>query len=246
MANTRWSTAVVVCSVVCTLAGCASTGTETVCGPQSPRDLSVAGGTNHIRVPGDGTLPPRLCNVHFHRPAEHAGIAACPAVAAGSAETEGVCGGGGAEPVRPGDVVEVHWVYTSCPPYPEPLPGLENCACDAPPELVLMAIGQVYVVDDGDGGGGAGGELPPPPLDGLTRYGGSTTGPKYSGGGPNDPRGCSPLRVQWAMSRQCLPLALSTLGAWCESNEWGEDHADDIRPVIRRESWLSPYVPDGD
>lgn len=208
------------------------------CGPQSPRDVNRAGGTNELTVPGDGTRPPRLCNVHFHAPAEHAGIGACPAVA--SERGVGVCGGHGAEPVRPGDEIEVHWVYTNCPAQAEPQPGLANCVCDGPPEMELMVFAQEYAI--AAGGAGVDHELREPSAD-LARYGGSTTGPSYSGGGADDPRPCSPARVQWAVARQCRALALSALGAWCAANEWGEGHGHDARELISREDWLSPYLP---
>lgn len=212
-------------------------GCSTTCGPQSPRDISVAGGTNKLPVPGDGTRPPRLCNVHFHRPAEHAGIGACPAVE--EAAVVGVCDGQGAEPVRPGDEIEFHWVYTSCPPFDPPKPGLDNCLCDDP---VLIAFGQKYVVTGG-AAAGVDTEVREPESD-FARYGGSTTGPKYSSGRPGDRRPCSSARVQWQVARQCSALTLSALGAWCASNEWGEDHADEARDLITREDWLSPYVPE--
>lgn len=91
------------------------------CGPQTPREIARPGGANPIRVPGDGTRPPRLCAVHFHLPAEHAGIAACGFAgehAASGAAGEGVCArppGGPGRPVRPGDEIELHVVYTSWP-----------------------------------------------------------------------------------------------------------------------------------
>ena len=212
-----------------------------ICGPQSPRDISVAGGTNRLRVPGDGTRPPRLCNVHFHRPGEHTGIGACPA--AGGGTGAGVCGGRGTAPVRPGQEIETHWVYTSCPAPTEPRPGLENCVCDAPPELVLMVFGQKYVVA-AEGAAGADRELREPST-GLARYGGSTTGPSFSDGSPDDDLPCSPARVQWRVSQECRALDVAALGDWCESNEWDEDYAHGIRGVIEREDWLSPYVPPG-
>lgn len=216
------------------LAGCAS---APGCGPQSPRDLSVAGGTNKLPVPGDGTRPPHLCNVHFHRPAEHTGIDACPAVE--EAPVVGVCPAPGTEPVRPGEEIELHWVYTSCELPDPPKPGLDNCVCDEP---VLMVIGQKYVVA-GEAGAGVATEVREPDGD-FARYGGSTTGPSYGSGDPGDSKECSPARVQWAVARQCRALSLSALGAWCASNEWREDHAHGARELVTREDWLSPYVPE--
>ena len=221
-----------------------------VCGPQTPRDIGVAGGTNEVPVPGDGTRPPRLCNVHFHQPAEHAGIAECPAVGpeAGAAAA-GVCepeGTGEHRPVRVGDEIEAHWVYTSCPAPPEPRPGLDNCVCgsqEGPDPMVLMVLARKYVVAP-DGSGGAADRLIEPAGD-LARFGGSTTGPSFSGGDPDDPRPCSPARVQWAVDRQCRALGLSALGEWCRTNPWDEDHAHGIREVVVREDWLSPYSPQG-
>lgn len=246
----------ILCLVAAALGGCApgdgpqaagdlevpptgATAAAEQCGPQSPRDIGRAGGTNELRVPGDGTTPPRLCNVHFHQPEEHAGIGACPAAA--SEQAIGVCAGDGTEPVRPGDEIEVHWVYTNCPEPAERQPGLGNCVCDGPPEMELMVFAQKYAISAGDAG--ADQELREPDAD-LARYGGSTTGPSYSSGAADDPRPCSPARVQWAVARQCRALTLSALGAWCASNEWDEDHAHGVREVITRQDWLSPYTPE--
>ncbi|HUO86325.1 MAG TPA: delta-class carbonic anhydrase, partial [Thermoanaerobaculia bacterium] len=215
------------------------TGADEPCGPQAPRDIGRAGGTNPLPVPGDGSRPPRLCNVHFHRPAEHAGIGACPAVRAEPASF--ACAAGGGEPVRPGDEIEVHWVYTSCPATAERRGGLADCVCEGPAEMELMVFGQEYAMTT-DGDGGAERELREPSGD-LARYAGSTTGPGWSDGSAGDPRPCSPARVEWAVARQCRALTLSALDAWCATNEWNEDHAHGVRQVIDREDWLAPYTP---
>jgi hypothetical protein len=107
--------------------------------------------------------------------------------------------------------------------------------------MELMVFGQEYAMTT-DGDGGADRELQEPSSD-LARYAGSTTGPGWSGGGEADPRPCSPVRVEWAVARQCRALTLSALDAWCATNEWDEDHAHGVREVIDREDWLAPYTP---
>ena len=107
-------------------------------GPQSPREIdgSTIAGTNGHASSSSSRPPPsfagpaetlNLCNIHMHKNAEHKAQAfskpagsdnnhgwQCSQVDLTAAETAAtaapsVCGG-----LRPGDTVEVHWVYSSC------------------------------------------------------------------------------------------------------------------------------------
>lgn len=189
------------------------------CGPQSPRDISVAGGKNELPVPGGET--PNLCNIHFHRPFEHAGFV----MPAGVEPTEAaVC-----HDVKNGDKIEAHWVYTSCPLPAEPKHGLANCVCDRP-DMVLRVIAGVYIVND------EGGEFTQP-TENLAKFAGSTTGTKYTN------EVCSPARVNWEVSREVTYLKRDALGAFCSDNPYNEDHPHGVRELVVREDWLSPYTP---
>jgi hypothetical protein len=205
--------------------------------PQSPRDLSVEGGVLAMTIPGPGSEAQWLCNVHFHDPLEHAGVGLCPEVTAGGAD---VCvpseDGGEAEPVSAGDLIEVHWVYSSCQPAeaagPTPGLGLAPCVCDG--GQVLRVRAQVFVVDGADTAEGS--MLAPPEGMPLASYAGSTTGSKYDGL-------CSEVAVNWEVGTECHRLARPSLGAWCEENAFGEAHGHAPRELITEPSLLSPYSP---
>ena len=63
---------------------------------------------------------------------------------------------------------------------------------------------------------------------------GSTTGPKYS------EQSCSPLQVTWSVRPQCAKLDINTIGKWCESNVFNEDHAHGVRKLVTDPRLLSP------
>lgn len=140
------------------------------------------------------------------------------------------------QPVKAGDVIEVHWVYSNCKgaeaPAPEPGLGLAACLCDGGQTLRVRA--QVYVVDDGAGVD----SLDEPPTNiALASYAGSTTGAKYDGT-------CSPDGVNWEVARDCLAVRREALGAWCESNGFDEKHPHAPRELVTDPASLSPYTPE--
>ena len=201
-----------------------------LCLPQAPRDISVGGGVNTNPILGPGSDALWLCNVHFHNPPEHAGFLSCPDVAPGGDPVclpEPATGSSDEEVkgVHTGDVVEVHWVYSSCNvadmPPPEAGKGLEPCLCAS--GQVLRVRAQVFVVDDQQG-------VPevwsPPAVSALASYAGSTTGTKYNA------TTCSPYGVNWEVGVDCLPLHRAALGQWCGDNPFGEKHAHDARELV--------------
>jgi hypothetical protein len=209
-------------------------------GPQSPRDISDKQGTNRNATFALATrmVDMNLCNVHFHRNAEHKGasfnVRAGPAgfrcnakllppqAAADPALPNGACGGS----VKPGDTIEVHWVFTSCATKPGPTLGA--CSTEQCSKPTLRVESQVFLVTNGVaqsvdtlkfGELGRAVEqngkwLPakPLPAGSAVRYRGSTTNPAY-----DEQTRCSPLNVTWNVRQTCALLDIRSLNAWCNA-----------------------------
>jgi len=217
-------------------------------GPQSPRDIDRPAGTNPVDF---AWAPPaaemNLCNVHFHKFAEHK--AAAYSVRMGTGDQAGfACAGHapqepgvgedspeegpGCRAVAVGDTIEVHWVFTTC--NVKPGPGLESCG-SCPNQRLRVETAIFYLT----GEGGVGLDFAPPAT-AAVRYKGSTTGPKF-----ND-ENCSPAQVTWNVRRDCSPLRLASLNHWCENegkNVYKEDHGHGVRRLVEREALLSPIEP---
>jgi hypothetical protein len=92
-------------------------------GPQSPRDIDNAAGSNSVIFEAAPSIKDmNLCNIHFHRNAEHKSAAystfvedgsnsgwACKAPAEGRISRKNV-EYKGCEGIAEGDTIEVHWV----------------------------------------------------------------------------------------------------------------------------------------
>jgi len=232
-------------------------------GPQTPRDIDSVVGTNSVVF----SLAPlseqmNLCNIHFHKNAEHK--AAAFSIYAGEGEN-GVGGGYQcgisqelseaelAAPegeickgLKPGDTVEVHWVHSSCDVAPGP--GLGSCLSDSCANPNLRVETQVFtLVNDSDAlnfvdmdyqGNQVNGyhqaSFIPNNTGNAVQFLGSTTGPKYT------EQVCSPLQVSWSVRPQCAKLDINSLGKWCESNSFDEDHAHGVRKLVTDQRLLSP------
>jgi Delta carbonic anhydrase len=215
-------------------------------GPQSPRDIDKPEGTNRVTFsPAPPASEMHLCDVHFHRSAEHRARAYSTTAAdgqgfvcdgwkrraAGGGERAAGCGG-----VGPGDTIEMHWVYTTCEV--EPAPELNSCfiegVCDNP-QLRVEAKVFYLMADDGKGAldfaelAAAG----PPPAKKAVEYLGSTTGTRF------DDRTCSPLQVTWNVQSTCSPLTLASLDAWCADNVFDEKGAHGSRTLVTAPRLLS-------
>ena len=231
-------------------------------GPQTPRDIDQLGGTNaRLFAMASDYQSMNLCNIHFHANAEHK--AKDFAIYAGEGD-KGVGGGYQcaisqtlskaelAAPkgevckgLKPGDTVEVHWVHSSCEV--KPGKGLGSCLSDSCANPDLRVETQVFTLVNDDaaldfGTLGYGGNV----VNGLhqaksipnftgapVEFLGSTTGPSYSDAV------CSPLQVTWSVRPQCAKLNINTLGEWCASNEFGEDHAHGVRKLVTNPALLS-------
>lgn len=232
-------------------------------GPQTPRDIDQLAGTNKRAF----SLAPaysemNLCNIHFHKNAEHK--AKDFAIYAGKGDEKGVGGGyqcaisqslskaelkpvsksvcGG---IEPGDTVEFHWVHSSCDVSPGPTLGA--CLSDSCANPDLRVETQVFtVVNDKDAmdfddfryAGATEGKLHQvkalPTGTGLpVEFAGSTTGPSYNA------QKCSPLQVSWSVRPHCAKVSIHSLAKWCESNDFNEDHAHGVRELVTDPALLS-------
>lgn len=231
-------------------------------GPQSPRDIASTAGlnaTSYTFAPPAEALS--LCNIHTHTNAEHKGPAftilsrgeqggyQCNETANLSAVElqEPNQGHGAYHGVKPGDTIEVHWVYTSC--NVEPGKGLGACvsqAC-ANPELrveaqVFLLVNDKNALDFADfayAGHRLDGRPQPKalPQDVGTPvvYAGSTTGPSYT------QSQCSPYQVTWSVRPQCAKLDIASLHRWAESgNVFEEEHSHDVRKLVTAAELLAP------
>ena len=253
-------------AIVGTLSGISVAAAEELCvgyGPQTPRDISSAAGTN-ARV---FTLAPpatlmNLCNIHTHTNAEHKGPGF--SVFAGEGEHGGFkCnesdsltevelkdpadGQGPFHGIKPGDTIEVHWVYTSCDI--KPGKGLGSCLSDACANPELRVEAQAFlVVNDPNAldfgsfaydGNIVNGLHQPKSLPSGTGepvvFAGSTTGPNYT------QTACSPLQVTWSVRPHCAKVDINSLYAWAEKgNIFEENHSHGVRQLVTAPELLSP------
>lgn len=220
-------------------------------GPQTPRDITDKRGAN----PRAFALAPaptgmNLCNVHFHAGAEHKGPAfKVPLGDAGfkcndtaklspaELKDDSHGGHGACHGVKPGDTIEVHWVFSSC----DVAPGKDLAACSSEScaNPTLRVESQVFLLVNSDkalkfsdfdyGGAGKGGFHQPKKLpSGGTPvvFRGSTTGPKYT------EQACSPLQVTWSVRPTCAKLDINSLHHWCEHNVFQENHGHGVRKLV--------------
>jgi hypothetical protein len=221
-------------------------------GPQTPRDITKKDGTNprtFALAPSSREL--NLCNIHFHAQAEHKGPGY--ATFAGTGEHGGYkCNdsaklseaqlkapaGGACKGIKPGDTIEVHWVFSSCDVAPGN--GLGSCLSEQCANPTLRVEAQVFlVVNDAKAddfakydyrGSATKGLHQPKALPANTGrpviFAGSTTGPSYT------QQKCSPLQVTWSVRPTCARINIASLHKWCEGNAFKEDHAHGVRQLV--------------
>lgn len=234
-------------------------------GPQTPRDIDSPKGENARTF----SLAPdykqmNLCNIHLHKNAEHKAKDFSVFAGEGHGGFESgfksdmkltkaelapvakpACKSDHGE-LQPGDTIEVHWVHSTA----DVKPGKTLGACLLPekngnPDLRVEA--QVFVlVNDknalnfnnlGYGGNVVNGfhqaKSIPSDTGKPVVFTGSTTGPKYSDSV------CSPLQVTWSVRPKVAKLDINSLATWCESNEFGENHAHGVRKLVTSPKLLS-------
>jgi len=232
-------------------------------GPQSPRDIDAIKGSN-TRIFGSAPAykEMNLCNIHFHKNAEHKGGEFAQYAGNGDGhgfQTGYVYSGSlssqekkstkaaicpskhGA--LNSGDTIEVHYVHSSAQVTPGPTLGA--CLSDANMNPQLRVETQVYVlVNDKnaldfseltkhDVTNGYQQALNIPSNTGTpVQYTGSTTGPGYN-------EKASPLQVSWSVRPQVAKVNIETVGDWCTGNTFNEDHAHGVRNLVINPKLLS-------
>lgn len=232
-------------------------------GPQSPRDLSNPAGEN----PRHFSFAPQhdqlnLCNIHFHKNAEHKGGQFTRY--AGNGDGHGnhtgyvydgelpsaqltpvsaqICPANN-ESLQVGDTIEVHYVFSSA--LINPGPTLGACLNDNTMNPQLRVEGQVLVlVNDrsaldfnelaaiGERNGYHQALNIPSDTGNPIQYAGSTTGPAYNEAG-------SPLLVSWSVRPDVAFVDIETVGQWCDDNVFEEGHAHGVRNLVTHPSLLS-------
>lgn len=233
-------------------------------GPQSPRDVDQGYGLNE-RV--FGFAPNRsemnLCNIHFHKNAEHKGgeFTTYAGHGDGKGKNTGyryngtlsesqlrpvsgkVCAAKG-DPLQSGDTLEVHFVHTSAQVTPGPTLGA--CLDDNTMNPALRVEAQVIVLaNDEDAldfkdmakvsqvNGYYQSTNVPSDTGKPIEYWGSTTGPSYNENG-------SPLQVSWSVRPEVAVVDINSVKDWCDDNEFNEDHAHGVRNLVVNPNLLSP------
>ena len=232
-------------------------------GPQSPRDIDSAAGTNKRAFntsPAKNTM--NLCNIHFHKNAEHKGGEFTKY--AGNGDGHGYQSGyaysghlssNELKPVHKkvcpskhgslsaGDTIEVHYVHSTAKIKPGPTLG--SCLSEAIKNPQLRVETQVYVLVNDDNALDFGKltkhgkksnlyqALNIPSNTGApVEYEGSTTGPGYNEKG-------SPFQVSWSVRPKVAKVNIKTVGEWCKGNVFKEDHAHGVRNLVTNQDLLS-------
>ncbi len=231
-------------------------------GPQTPRDIASAAGTNsNLFALAPSSSEMNLCNIHTHTNAEHKGPGFSVAAGFGKhggykcnetdslteAELAMPAGESKFKEVKPGDTIEVHWVHTSCDI--QPGPGLGSCLSDACANPTLRVEAQVFLVVNDDSAldfntlaydnNIVGGKHQPKALPTDTGtpvvFHGSTTGPSYT------EAKCSPLQVTWSVRPQCTKVSFSSLEKWVtDGNIFEETKSHGVRQLVQAPELLSP------
>ena len=232
-------------------------------GPQSPRDITAKAGKNaRSFAPAPAYQAMNLCNIHFHTNAEHKGqdfmkfagsgdghggetgfaysgkLSAAEKTKLGAEVCSGAHGG-----LNAGDTVEVHYVHSSAQVTPGPTLGA--CLNENLSNPQLRVEAQVFVlvnnekaadfnkyVEVGQRNGYQQALNIPATTGQPVQYAGSTTGPSYNEKG-------SPLQVSWSVRPKAIKVSAQSVGKWCESNVFKEDHAHGVRNLVTDVNLLS-------
>lgn len=233
-------------------------------GPQSPRDIEQPHGTNLRHF---ATAPKRselnLCNIHFHKNAEHKGGEFTTFAGNGDGKGhntgyvyDGKLAAAQLKPVagnicaaktgslKVGDTLEVHFVYSSA--QVKPGPTLGACLAESTMNPVFRVEGQVVVLANDKQALNFAQLAKFEQLNGYYQapnlptnmgvpieYLGSTTGPAYN-------EKASPIQVSWSVRPRVAVVDINSVGNWCDDNVFNEDHAHGVRNLVQNPKLLSP------
>lgn len=128
------------------------------CGPQTPRDIGDFYGENPVTFPLEKNYRKlNLCNIHFHKNAEHKGPGfsvhkgdgkhdgyACNERVDYSEKRFAKFGPGACKGIEAGDTIEVHWVHSSCDVKPGATLG--SCLAEGCTNPKLRVETQVFLL----------------------------------------------------------------------------------------------------
>lgn len=232
-------------------------------GPQSPRDIDSSGGNNdRFFSVAPAAAEMSLCNIHFHKNAEHkggeftqyagngdghgyqSGYKYSGKLSAAELASASACPGEHGS-LSAGDTIEVHYVYSTA--QVKPGPTLGSCLSDSINNPQLRVETQVYVLVNDKSAldfgkltqyGLKNGLHQASNIPGDTgtpvQYAGSTTGPGYNEKG-------SPFQVTWSVRPKIAKVNIETVGDWCKSNVFNEDHAHGVRNLVTNPDLLSRF-----
>ena len=232
-------------------------------GPQAPRDIDSKDGKNGIifnSAPEYTKM--NLCNIHFHKNAEHKGGEFT--TYAGNGDGYGnksgykysgklsalelipvndkICSNDHGA-LNVGDTIEVHYVHSTA----QVTPGATLGAClnESTKNPQLRVETQVFVLVNDTKAldfnklteysvkDGYQQALNIPSDTGTAvQYEGSTTGPTYN-------EIASPLQVTWNVRPKVAKVDINTVGAWCKGNIFKEDHGHGVRNLVVNPKLLS-------
>ncbi|OIQ00997.1 MAG: hypothetical protein AUK35_00745 [Zetaproteobacteria bacterium CG2_30_46_52] len=232
-------------------------------GPQSPRDIDSKKGNNDRAFnAAPAYTEMNLCNIHFHKNAEHKGgeFTTYAGNGTGTGYLSGYKYSGtlSHEELAPakheicpsdhgalmaGDTIEVHYVHSTAQVNPGPTLG--SCLSDAIKNPQLRVETQVYVLVNDKHALDFNDLTKHKKVNGLNQavnipsntgtpvqYDGSTTGPSYNESG-------SPFQVSWSVRPKVAKVNIETVGKWCKGNTFKEDHAHGVRNLVVNPDLLS-------
>ena len=232
-------------------------------GPQSPRDIDAVAGVNSRSfnaAPSSEEM--NLCNIHFHKNAEHKGGEFTKYAGNGDGhgfqsgyEYSGSLNASELESVghdicpskhgalSAGDTIEVHYVHSTAQINPGPTLG--SCLSEAIKNPQLRVETQVYVLVNDKNALDFGTLTKHGKTNGLhqamnipsntgeaVQYAGSTTGPGYNEKG-------SPFQVSWSVRPNVAKVNIESVGKWCKGNVFNEDHAHGVRNLVTNPELIS-------
>lgn len=233
-------------------------------GPQAPRDIDSKAGSNDIvfsQAPASSAM--NLCNIHFHKNAEHKGGQFTKYAGNGNGEgyqsgykavielsdketsaTHGKICDSAHSTLRPGDTIEVHYVHSTADI--KPGKGLGSCIAngvDNNPQLRVVT--QVYVlVNDKhalDFGKLTKVKKKHGKYQAVNILDNLGTPVNYIGSttGPGYNEKGSPFQVSWEVYPNVAKVDINSVGKWCKHNQFEEDHGHGVRNLVLNKKLLS-------
>lgn len=226
-------------------------------GPQSPRDIDSLTGTNkRVFSSAPDYKAMNLCNIHFHKNAEHKGGEFVTYAGNGDGEgsgtgyvysgelskrekkplSKGVCASSDHGSLQSGDTIELHYVHSTADITPGPTLGA--CLSESIMNPQLRVETQVFVlVNDRN----AIDFKKITEVEKVNEYFQAINIPtntgdpiQYAGSttGPSYNEKGSPLQVSWSVRPKVAKVDINTMDAWCDENIFDEDHAHGVRNLV--------------